>query len=92
VLGEFVEPPPTPLRYRVPVGVVEVRLMVVALRRDGSVLRRSNVVTVTLPGGDATTGSGTDGAPASLPTPSPAVPSGSAPASTAPSPDPSAGS
>lgn len=48
ILGEFARPPETPLRFRVPDGVVEVRLMVVALRRDGTELRRSLVVTVAL--------------------------------------------
>ena len=73
VLGEFVVPPPTPLRYRVPDGVVEMRLMVVALRRDGSVLRRSNIVIVSIPPAGEATGSGDDSTPASLPTPTPAV-------------------
>ena len=89
VLGEFLVPPPTPLRYRVPDGVLETRLMVVALRRDGSVLRRSNIVIVSIPPAGDTTGSGQDATPAPLPTPTPALPSSSAPAS--PSPAGSAG-
>ena len=89
VLGEFVVPPPTPLRFRVPDGVVETRLMVVALRRDGSVLRRSNIVVVSIPAAGETTGSGADSPPASLSTPTPAVPSSSTPASPSPSPSPS---
>ena len=92
VLGEFVVPPPTPLRYRVPDGVVETRLMVVALRRDGSVLRRSNIVVVSIPAAGETTGSGDDSPPASLPTPTPALPSSSTPASPSPSPSPDASS
>ena len=46
VLGEFSRPPETPLRFRVPDGVVEVKLMVVALRADGTVLSRSVIVTL----------------------------------------------
>ena len=46
VLGEFARPPETPLRFRVPDGVVEVRLLVVALRRDGTEIARSRIVTV----------------------------------------------
>ena len=46
VLGTFAHPPALPLRFRVPDGVVEVKLRVIALRGDGSVLRRSNIVTV----------------------------------------------
>jgi hypothetical protein len=49
VLGTYAAPPATPLRFRVPEGVTETRLQVIALRRDGSVLRRSNIVTLTIP-------------------------------------------
>jgi hypothetical protein len=44
VLGEFSRPPETPFRFRVPARVVEVRLMVVALAPDGSVIARSRVM------------------------------------------------
>ncbi len=50
VLGEFARPPASPLRYRVPDGVVEVRLLVVALAKDGSELARSRVVRVAVGG------------------------------------------
>jgi hypothetical protein len=49
VLGTFARPPDLPLRFRVPVGVVELKLRVIALRRDGTVLRRSNIVTIIVP-------------------------------------------
>ncbi len=49
VLGEFALPPSRAFRVRVPDGVVEVRLMVAALREDGRVLRRSRIVTLTIP-------------------------------------------
>jgi hypothetical protein len=45
-LGTFARPPDKRLRFRVPDGVTEVRLLVVALRPDGSVLARSRIVTV----------------------------------------------
>ena len=93
VLGEFAAPPESPLRYRVPDGVVEVRLMVVALRKDGSVLRRSRIVTVTIPAPGDTTGSGsgatptpsTSAGPDPTPVPSatPAPPATPAPTATA---------
>jgi hypothetical protein len=79
VLGEFTEPPPTPLRYRVPDGVVEVRLQVIALRRNGTVLRRSPIVTVAVPSPVASGSSGgtVETAPDSIPSPVPSpVPSG----------------
>jgi hypothetical protein len=44
VIGEYPIPPETPLRFRVPDGIVEVRLLVVALAPDGSVISRSRVV------------------------------------------------
>jgi hypothetical protein len=65
ILGEFAAPPESRLRYRVPAGVVEVKLQVVALRANGSVLRRSRIVTLvipqapTSPSGDLTGGSPT---------------------------------
>ncbi len=49
ILGTYAAPPTDPLRFRVPDGTVELRLRVIALRRDGSVLRRSNIVTVAVP-------------------------------------------
>lgn len=49
ILGEFAVPPSRAFWVRVPDGVVEVRLMVAALREDGRILRRSRVVTVTIP-------------------------------------------
>ncbi|HEY8167107.1 MAG TPA: hypothetical protein VIF84_00195 [Candidatus Limnocylindrales bacterium] len=71
VLGEFTVPPVPALRYRVPNGVTEVRLMVVALRKDGSVLRRSRVVTVTVPPAvdTAAPSAEADATPTALPTP-----------------------
>jgi hypothetical protein len=51
VMGDFTHPPVSPLRIRVPAGVVEIRFRVIAFRADGKRLTRSNVVTVTLPGG-----------------------------------------
>jgi len=49
VLGTFARPPDLPLRFRVPDGAVELKLRVIALRGNGTVLRRSNFVTVTIP-------------------------------------------
>ncbi len=49
VLAEFAAPPDPRLRIRIPDGVTEVRLMVVALRADGSIIRRSAIVTVAIP-------------------------------------------
>ena len=71
VLGEFAAPPMPRLRYRVPAGVDEVRLMVVALRKDGTVLRRSRVVTITIPPSADTAGSSPDASATPTPTPSP---------------------
>jgi hypothetical protein len=48
-LGTFARPPDLPLRFRVPDGVTEVKLQVIALRGNGTVLRRSNVVTIEVP-------------------------------------------
>jgi len=48
VIGEFAFPPKDPLRFRVPLGVVEIRLMVVARTADGAELARSNIVVVEL--------------------------------------------
>jgi hypothetical protein len=76
VLGEFATPPEVRLRYRVPLGVTEVRLQVVALRGDGSVLRRSRIVAIPIPAGDAT------GDPTTSPVP------GASPAPSAPGPTP----
>ena len=50
VIGEFAYPPRDPLRFRVPLGVVDIRLMVVALTADGVELARSNIVIVPLGG------------------------------------------
>jgi len=50
VLGQFARAHPTPLRFRLPVGVVQVKLMVVALDKDGHVLWRSRVVRIALGG------------------------------------------
>lgn len=49
ILGTYAVPPEGRLRFRVADGIVELKLRVIALRRDGSVLRRSNIVTVTVP-------------------------------------------
>lgn len=49
IIGEFVVPPERAFRVRVPDGIVEVRLMVVALREDGRVLRRSRIVAIAIP-------------------------------------------
>jgi hypothetical protein len=49
VIGTFAAPPERAVRIRVPDGIVEVRLMVVALREDGRVLRRSRIVTIAIP-------------------------------------------
>ena len=49
VLGTFARPPDLPLRFRVPDGVTELKLQVIALRWNGTVLRRSNVVTIEVP-------------------------------------------
>ena len=62
ILGEFSRPPETPLRYLVPEGVIEVKLLVVALAPDGTVLARSRIltlstvppVTIVTPGATAT--------------------------------------
>lgn len=72
VLGEFDAPPERAVRFRVPEGVVEVRLLVVALREDGTVLRRSRVVTVMTPPPGDTTGDAS-GSPASPSSPTPAA-------------------
>ena len=70
VLGTYPQPPETRLRFRVPAGVTEVRLMVVALRKDGSVLRRSRIVALAIPAAD-TAGPSPSLEPA--PSPSPVV-------------------
>ncbi len=49
VLGTFARPPDLPMRFRVPDGVTELKLQVIALRWNGTVLRRSNVVTIEVP-------------------------------------------
>jgi hypothetical protein len=68
VIGEFTAPPERAFRIRVPEGVVEVRLMVVALREDGRVLRRSRIVTVVVPPAESI---GSDPGPSLPPPPSP---------------------
>lgn len=61
VLGEFAVPPERALRYRVPAGVVELKLQVLALRGNGTVLRRSRIVTITVPQATASPTSETAG-------------------------------
>lgn len=73
VIGEFATPPGRALRFRVPDGVVEVRLMVVALRENGRVLRRSRIVTVAIPVPGDTMGSSPGPSPAATPAPTPAA-------------------
>ncbi len=70
IVGEFASPPAQALRMRVPDGVVEVRLRVVALRPDGTVLRQSRVVTVTI-APNASLSSDPDVSPSPSPTPTP---------------------
>ena len=50
VVGQFTQVPEAPLRFRVPDGTVEVRLLVAALAPDGTVMSRSRVVTLTTGG------------------------------------------
>jgi hypothetical protein len=50
VLGEFARPPVDPFRFTVGPAVTQVRLLVVALGRDGKELARSRVVRVTVGG------------------------------------------
>ena len=50
VVGQFTQAPEAPLRFRVPDGTVEVRLLVAALAPDGTVMSRSRVVTLTTGG------------------------------------------
>ena len=71
VIGTFADPPDRVLRLRVPDGVVEVRLMVVALRENGRALRRSRIVTVAIPSPIGTTGAGPGLDPTLSPTPTP---------------------
>jgi hypothetical protein len=80
VIGEFATPPERAFRVRVPAGVVEVRLMVVALREDGRVLRRSRIATVAIPVPGETLGSSPGPSPTLSPVPTPAP--------TPPGPDP----
>jgi hypothetical protein len=49
ILGTFARPPDLPLRFRVPDGAMELKLQVIALRGNGTVLRRSNIVTIEVP-------------------------------------------
>ena len=49
VIGTFARPPDVALRFRVPAGVTELKLQVIALRWNGTVLRRSNIVTIEVP-------------------------------------------
>jgi hypothetical protein len=86
VLGTFARPPELPLRFRVPPGIGEIKVRVIALRGDGSVLRRSNIVTITIPSGDAT-GSSTQPGPTPSGTPSPTPTPGPTPTPT-PTPGP----
>ena len=80
VIGEFAAPPSPAFRVRVPDGVVEVRLMVVAVREDGRALRRSRVVAIAIAGpldpaasipGSSPTPTLAPTSPAALPTPAP---------------------
>ena len=48
VVGVFTHPPDKPLVFRVGADVVEVRLVVVALDRDGNVVGRSRIVTLSM--------------------------------------------
>jgi hypothetical protein len=81
ILGEFAVPPERRLRYRVPAGVVEVKLQVLALRGNGTVLRRSRIVTIAIPQASASPSGDLTG---TSPTLDPA-------ASVTPDPDPSTG-
>jgi len=49
IIGTFTRPPDKPLFFRIRSGVVELRLLVVALNADGAEISRSNVATVSLP-------------------------------------------
>ena len=82
VIGEFATPPERALRIRVPDGVVEVRLMVVALRENGRVLRRSRIVTIAIPVTGDTMGSSPSPTFSPTPTPSPSHTPAPAPALT----------
>jgi hypothetical protein len=78
ILGQFIAPPERPLRYRVPAGVTELKVQVLALRGNGTVLRRSRIVTISIPlanaspSGDLAGGSPTPD-PAASPTPEPSL-------------------
>jgi hypothetical protein len=72
ILGEFSHPPDAPLRFRVPAGVVEVRLMVVALDADGKVMARSRVMIRSTVPPVATTPSATP-SPSATESPTPAI-------------------
>ncbi len=50
VVGEFTRPPIDPLLLRLRDGVVEIRLVVVALSADGAMVARSNIVRVRFEG------------------------------------------
>jgi hypothetical protein len=69
IVGEFTVPPERAFRVRVPDGVVEARLMVVALRENGRVLRRSRIVTVVIQAPAGTGGSNPGPSPTSTLTP-----------------------
>jgi hypothetical protein len=86
VIGEFAAPPSRAFRVRVPDRVVEARLMVVALREDGRVLRRSRIATVAIPVAADPMGEATPTAPPAqgtpetpMPTPAPASPPAASP-------------
>jgi hypothetical protein len=71
ILGEFTAPPERPLRYRVPDRVVELKVQVVALRGNGTVLRRSRIVTIAIPRASASpSGDLTGETPTPVPAPS----------------------
>ncbi len=65
ILGTYATPPATRLRFRVPLGVTQIKLRVIALRGNGTVLRRSNIVTLTV------TPTASSAPPPATPTPSP---------------------
>ena len=49
ILGTFAHPPAAPLRFQLPDAVEQVKVMVVALDRNGVEITRSRVVRIQLP-------------------------------------------
>ncbi len=93
VFRRFADAPAKPFRFRVGPRIVEVRLLVVALRQNGTVLRRSRVVAVRLPVVAASGGSPPSSpdpsappGPSPSPGPPPSAPTPSPPPTTSPSP------